>query len=225
MEPMDYLVAVRRNGRLIALLTAAGIVLGLLIAFVPAPDYRAKATVLLAPNGVVQESELGQVNSFIGAHVHSYAQLTNSPKVLEPVLRENQLSMSTESFAENVTTEVPIDTHVIEISVVDSDPDQAATLANAVARHLTTTVSEVAPLSVVNAPSVALKTVGVATAPTHAESPNKLLLVAVGGAGGLFLALLYAVGRHGVTMRQETNSASRTAAGEPQSRNVAPSGW
>jgi succinoglycan biosynthesis transport protein ExoP len=209
MEPMEHLVAVRRSWRVIALLTVLGLAVGLVVAFAQAPGYRARASVLLAPRGVVQEAELGQINSFITAHVHSYAELASSPKVLEPVLKENDMAISTESFSEQLSAEVPIDTQVIEINVVDPDPGRAAALANSIARHLTTTVSEVAPLNATGAPSVGLKTVGVAAPPQHTDTPSRVALLAVGAGGGLLLGLLYAIARHGVTMRRTASSASR----------------
>lgn len=206
MEPVDYLVAVRRNWLLIAMLTAAGIAMGLISGLWGDPTYRATTSVLLAPTSAVRQSELGQINSFMTGQIQSYAELAVSPRVLGPVGEET----GTPDLADRVSAEVPIDTFVIDISVVDSDPAQAARLANASASELQAAVGELAPREGVNEPIIALETVGVAEPPAHAESPRKLLRLAVGAGIGLFFGVVLAITRHAMGLRRAEDKVPST---------------
>ncbi|WP_424348220.1 YveK family protein [Kocuria sp. CH-021] len=202
MEPVEHLIALQRSWRIVAICTILGIAAGLLAALLEAPSYRATTSVLLVPSATVGKDDLGSVNSFMNSQIHSYAALTDSPMVLDPVLTETGLSVSHRDLAKRVSAEVPVDTLVVEIHTSASDPAEAANLANSVARHLTDAVGEVAPVGDAGAPTVELETVGAAAPPEQPDSPNKRLRLAVGTAAGLLVGILVAVARHAVSLRR-----------------------
>lgn len=218
MEPLDHLVALVRNWIIIAVLTVLGLGGGWLAGSTATPTYRAVSSVVLAPSSVVQNSELGQISSFMNSQVHSYAELANSRVVLGAVVDELELPISADRLAAQVDADVPINTLVIEIGVVDADPDQAARLANSIAGHLREAVEKVAPHASTDAPAIELKSVGEATTPEQPTAPNKQLYLAAGAGLGLFLGVLIALARHSVALARQDDgrrTGGRNAAQEP----------
>lgn len=202
MEPVDHLLALVRGWLLIAVMTLLGTVGGYLAGAVEAPSYRATATLLLVPGAGNQNVDLAQVTSFMDSQVQSYAELVSNPVVLDAVISENDLSISSAALARQVEAEVPVDTLVIEISVGDADAVRAAVLANSAARHLQSAVADLTPTAGTDTPAVELRAVGEAQPPAFAESPRRALRLAVGAGLGLFLGVLLAIARHAVHIRR-----------------------
>lgn len=208
MEPVDHLIAVVRGWVIIAVMTCVGALGGFVTGVLEAPSFRSTATVLLVPAAESEDTELGPVTSFMNSQVQSYAELVSSPVVLDAVTAEESLGISAGELASRVEAEVPVDTLVIDVSVVDTDPARAAALANATAGQLQDAVAQLAPDGASGAPTVELRSVGQAQPPVSAESPRKLLRLLVGAGLGLFLGVLVAVARHAVRLRhnQEQNA-------------------
>lgn len=64
--------------------------------------------------------------------VKDYEQIIRSKEVMNSVIESYQLSTSPERLAKKIRVSSPKDTRVIEISVVDTNPENSAILANAV---------------------------------------------------------------------------------------------
>lgn len=81
-------------------------------------------------------------STFSESRVKSYAEIMTSPNTLQPVINLLKLNVTPQQLAKNVRTVAPIDTVLIQIFVRDTNPDKAATTANAIARQFALTAAE-----------------------------------------------------------------------------------
>lgn len=217
MEPIDYLIALRRHWLVITLLTVLGIGGGWLTGTQVVPTYQAKSSVLLTPSDGVANHELGEVGNYMNYQIHSYAELASSRVVLDPVAEDVRLPYGVDALAGRVSAEVPVNTSIINIGVVDTDPRRAARAANAVAEHLVAAVEDASPKPEKDSTTLNLRTVAEAAVPQAPIAPRVSLYIAGGGALGLFLGVLYALARHALARTRQTVRPGGTAAGRPSS--------
>lgn len=131
-------------------------------------------------------------NSYIMSQIKSYPTLATTHSVLQPVIDQLHLGITTTSLAGKVSVTNPTNTAFINISVTDSDPQKAAELANAIASSLSSVVEK----SLYNgeaASSVKLSIVQPAQVPATPSSPNLSLNILIGVVGGLILGIVVAL--------------------------------
>lgn len=102
-----------------------------------APEYSAHATLLINP-----EQDTGRPNY----SVSTYGALLETSAVLEPVITALELPQDVEALRERVSAGSVLDsgnreTDLLQVTVVDADPEQAALIANAVAESFVTYVA------------------------------------------------------------------------------------
>ena len=203
MEPIDYLIALRRHWLVITLLSVLGVGGGWLTGTQVVPTYQAKSSVLLTPSDGVANHELGEVGNYMNYQIHSYAELASRRVVLDAVIEDVSLPYGVEALAGRVSAQVPVNTSIINIGVVDTDPRRAARAANAVAEHLVAAVEDASPKPEENSTSLNLRTVAEAAVPQAPIAPRMNLYLAGGGALGLFLGVLYAVARYALARTRQ----------------------
>jgi capsular exopolysaccharide synthesis family protein len=126
--------------------------------------------------------------------VTSYVELASSERVTSTVIRQLGLDTSPGELASRITAASSTESVVIDLFVVDSSPQQAATIANATATTLAGLVDELEKsMTLDGASPVIVKTVQpaeVPTTPTGRGLPQWLVLgMLVGIAAGVVLAL------------------------------------
>jgi capsular polysaccharide biosynthesis protein len=89
--------------------------------------------------------DLSSGSTFMKEVARSYADLASTPFVLQPVIEELGLHETAEELAEDVSTRIPDDTVVIEVTVTDDSGERAATIANAIAQRLVDVVPGLTP--------------------------------------------------------------------------------
>ena len=189
MEPRDYVAALRKSWLLILLVAIVGAGSAYGYAKSSAPSYRATSKVFVTVENGQTVSELVQGSTFAQNVVQSYAQLVTMPAVLDSVIEELGLGVTSRSLARSVSANTPLNTSIIEIGAVSGDPDRAAEISNAVATSLSATVDELAPRNAEGGSSVAVRTVSPAVAPEFAFWPNTRFLTATGLLVGLVLGI------------------------------------
>ncbi len=144
------------------------------------------------PSSAVDISALAQGSSFSQQRVKSYAQVINGSATLEPVIQKLKLPYSVQELASNVKATAPLDTVLINVSVMDADPITAANIANAIGYQFTSTASNLEFGD--QATGIKVSVVKAAIASSSPASPKKLLNLLLGiilGFGlGLALALV-----------------------------------
>ena len=191
MEVQDYLKIVGRRWRtvlvtLVVVLSAAAVLLA-----VAPRQYEARSELFVSWSAS-DSSELLQGSNFTQQRVKSYARAIVSPLVLEPVVEELGLGGTADDLSRRVSTEIPLDTVLIELSVRDDDPRRAVATAEAI----TSTFVDVVPELEQAAGSANPVTVTVLRDGTVSDgpvSPDVLLVVGGAVALGLVLGLALAV--------------------------------
>ena len=181
MDVSRYLEVLRLRWKSIAVLGIVGAILGILLSLATTPQYRSTTTLFFYLSGGDSATQLLQGSTYAQNQVRSFALLAEQPVVLEPVIAELGLDTTSNDLAKSVTTNVPLDTVVMEISVTDTSPTQAAAVANAIGTQMGVVLTDLSPgdsatggagADPANGASVKVSTVAPATPPGFAYSPT-----------------------------------------------------
>ena len=167
--------------------------------------YTATAGLYFSVRTAASVDDLAVGATFSQTQLASYATLALTPKVLEPAADRLGLPGGADALAGKVSVTALDGTVVLDVSAVDTDPAQAARIANAVARQVITAVEALSPADAESGrPSVEATVVTPATAPSSATTPNTTLNVGAGAVLGLLLGILLALGREALDTRVRT---------------------
>lgn len=216
MEFNAYLRVLRKHWIAIVALVLLGLAAGAAVSFVQTPKYSSSAKVFVSTSGGDTVADLQQGNTFTQQRVKTYADLATTPIVLLPVISELGLELSDEELAREVTATAPLDTTLIEITVTDPDPANAAAVATAVSESLTKVVASIESTGAdADAVSpVRLTLVQHAAVPQRPVSPNTPLNLVLGGVLGLIAGIAVALVRDALDtrVRNEHDVAQITSA-------------
>lgn len=212
MELRDYVAVLRKYWVSIVAITLIGIVGATIVSLVTPPTYTARSAVFLAVRGGDSASELAQGATYATNQVRSYAQVATTPTVLQPVITKLQLETTPAELAESVTASIPTNTALIEIAVVDGNPELGARIAQAIGEQLVTTVDQLSPADSTGKRSVVATIVTPATVPLEKTTPRTTLNIAVGLLAGLLLGFGQAMLRNTLdrSIRTEEDVARAT---------------
>lgn len=194
MDLRDYLRVLRRNWILIVAAALAGLLLGGVFSIVTKPTYTAETQLFVAIQNSGSVQELQQGNTFSQARVQSYVKTVASPVVLQPAIDSLGLSMTPDELAGQLQASTDLNTVLINITVNDQSPVQAAAIAQAVANSLIKAVDNLERPRTGGTSPVSLSIIKPATAPLLPSAPNTrinllmgLLLGLAAGVGGSVL--------------------------------------
>lgn len=194
MDLRDYLRLARRSWLLIVVATLVGLLVGGISSVLTKPTYTAETQLFVAIQSSGSVQELQQGNTFTQARVQSYVKTVNSPIVLQPAIDALGLSVSAEDLASKVVATNDLNTVLINISVVDTSPVQAAAITQAVANSLIRAVDSLESPKTGGTSPVNLSVIKPAIAPSAPSAPNTrinlLLGLLIGLALGIGLAFL-----------------------------------
>lgn len=192
MELSDYLRTLRKNWIIILMTLVIGVSMATVWSLTRTPTYQSQSKVFVSTQAGTTIGELQQGSSFTQARVTTYVDLVSTPTVLDPVIAELGLNISSERLAGQISASNPSNTTMIQITVNDSDPIQAAVIANLVGSSLTSAVEEIETLPSSDASPVKLTRVSDAVPASSPFSPNTALNLTLGGLMGLVLGLVIA---------------------------------
>lgn len=193
MDLRDYLRILRRDWKVIIAASLFGVLIGGAASVFATPTYTAETQLFVAIQSSGSVQELQQGNTFSQARVQSYVKTVDSPVVLQPVIDSLGLDNTAEELAKHVSAGTDLNTVLINISVVDSSPVQAAAVAQAVADSLIKAVDTLErPRSGGNSP-VSLSIIKPATAPSTPSAPNTRMNLVLGLLVGLIIGVVIAV--------------------------------
>ncbi|MCO4264407.1 polysaccharide biosynthesis tyrosine autokinase [Pseudarthrobacter sp. MDT3-26] len=193
MDLRDYLRILRRNWLLIVATALVGLLVGGAASVLTKPTYTAETQLFVAiqSSGTVQELQQG--NTFSQARVQSYVKTVVSPVVLQPVIDTLGLDFTAEELAENVKANTDLNTVLINISVSDHSPVQAAAIAEAVASSLIKAVDTLEKPKTGGTSPVSLSVIKPAIAPSAPAAPSTRINLLLGLVIGLTLGIAAAV--------------------------------
>lgn len=193
MTLRDYLLSLRKNWLVIVALTVLGALAGYGYSAMQPELYRAQSSVMVIPARGDNTSELVQGSNYVQNLVQTYAFVATSPTVLAPVIDDLGLETSPQTLAGTVTVESPLNTVVLDISVVSRDPELAKDVADAIAVELSSAVRQLSPQNAEDQPAVRMEVIAPARVPGFPISPNVRMLTIVGALGGLAVGFAYAL--------------------------------
>lgn len=189
MKLQDYLRVLRKRWRWLAVSMVIGVLAAVGLTLATTPLYQATSQIFVAPGAVSTTGELAQGSTFAQNRVKSYVQVISSDLVLDPVVSQLNLTMTPAALAKKVTATVPTDTVLIDITVTDPSPTQAATIANAIAKDFPGVAKSIEPQRADEAPAVTVTVTQQAAVPTSPVSPRMELNVGLGLLAGALVGL------------------------------------
>lgn len=196
MELRDYVRILHRNWILILILLILGLAGGAGYAAMQEPKYVASTQLYVSVRTEgAATGDLVQGTTFARQMVTSYVDVVSTALVLEPVIEELDLDTSVAGLSSRVSATAPLNTVLIDVTVTDGDPEQAAEIANAVAVSFQDAVQNTLeqPAAEGAVSPVQINVTEPAVAATEPTSPNVRMLVILGGALGLALGLGIAI--------------------------------
>ncbi|MGA7207277.1 MAG: Wzz/FepE/Etk N-terminal domain-containing protein [Specibacter sp.] len=221
MDLSEYLGILRRHALAIVAIVVLGSLCGFALARSETPLYKATSSLFVSATIGDNSSDLVQGSVYTQNLMQSYAQLAQLPSVLAPVITDLRLDTTTAELASTISADAPLNTVIIQVTVTNTSPTQAADIANAVSLSLASAAEGLSPKKADGSSSILLKQVAKAAPPAHPFSPNTSLLAMVGAAVAALLSVGFFIGRRLVNTRIGSESDLAGAAAVPVLGTVA----
>jgi len=201
VEFREYLGVLRKYWASIVLFTLLGVaVAGMYVSLAP-PVYTARTQVYLSVSIGNSASDFVQGTNYATAQARSFAQITTTPIVLNPVIRGLNLNTSAESLATKISTSIPTNTSIIQITAKDGNAQRSAELAQRTADSLVNAIDQLTPTSSGDRPVVVGTIVQPAVVPVSPTSPQPLQSGVLGLVAGLAVGIGLAVLRKALDVK------------------------
>lgn len=183
----EYFEIVKKHMAMIAIITIiAGAVSGAVSFFVLDPVYETSTT-LMVNKAKEDTSRTVETQDIMLSRqlVTTYGEIAKSNVVLSKVIRDLRLDMDTRQLSGKITVMPVKETEIMRITVSDTSPKLAASIANATAGIF---MDEVARIMKIDNVQIIDK----AQVPNDPVKPNKLLNIAIAGVLGLMAGVFIA---------------------------------
>lgn len=194
MTLKTYLRILRKRWLTVINCAVLGVLIASIITILIPRVYAAHTTnfVSTAVDGT-QPASLYQNSQFALGQVASYTQVVHSPSVLQPVINDLHLNMTTNELDKRITAANPTGTVIIDVKATSSTARQAQAIADSVSRHLDSAI-EALETPRAGGPSPVKVSIAVpAKVPSAPVSPRTPLNVALGLLIGLAIGIATAV--------------------------------
>jgi len=192
LELRDYLRVLAKHWIGITVIAVLITALVAIWTFLQPRVYTANAQTFVAIGSSNDSTDPFTGASYTLQRITSYVQLIDSPEVLQPVIDELDLDTTVQELADATSATNPIDTVLINVTVSDLDPGQAATIANAVAVQLGSVIQLLETSSAGDIVPVKATLTNPAEPPGSPSSPRTRVNLLLGLLIGLALGVGYA---------------------------------
>lgn len=177
----ELIQTLKKRMSLIIILTLMAVLVSAAISyFVLTPIYQSSTQLLVNKSNDDQQSfNVGEVQTNLQL-INTYNVIMKSPAILDIVIDDLKLDMTTGALNEKVTVQSEKDSQVVNISVQDEDPKQAAAIANKIAEVFQTEIVKI--MNVDNVSILAKAELGENPSPIK---PQPLLNIAIALVVGL----------------------------------------
>jgi succinoglycan biosynthesis transport protein ExoP len=182
-------------------LAALGTMLAAGYLLITTPKYTARTELFVAVDGGSSTADLAQGSNYSQQQARNYSAVATRQIVLEPVIKALDLNTTPEDLSRQISASVPLNTSLISISVTDPSPEQAATIADAVATSLSNVVVKLVPNRRDGTSPVQLETVQAAAVPVTPSTPSSRLLLVFGALGGLVAGVAFVIIRERISAK------------------------
>ncbi|MDR0488488.1 MAG: polysaccharide biosynthesis tyrosine autokinase [Propionibacteriaceae bacterium] len=205
VEFREYLTVLRKYWFSIILLTLLGAGAAGAYIYVTPPVYTARSTVFLTVNIGNSVSDFAQGSNYATSQARSFAQIVTTPLVLDPVIKELQLTTTASGLSGRISATIPTNTSLITITARDGDAKLSADIAQKVAMSLRTAIGKLTATDKDGRPVVEGTIVTPAATPVSPTSPQVTQTLALGIVAGLAIGIGLAVLRKSLDVRVHTS--------------------
>ena len=103
------------------------------------PMYKSTTSVILASNQTITQSDLTLYQKLI----NTYTQIVTSKNVINDTIKDLNLKYDYEKLKKNVSVSAVTDTEIINIAVMDENPQMAKTISDTIAKNFTDEVADI----------------------------------------------------------------------------------
>jgi len=195
MELTEYIRLVRRHWVAITATTMAGLLAGGAATALMTEEYASSTTLFVSVQSADSNSPVDalQGGSAAQQRVRSYVDVVTSARVLDPVINDLDLNVTAAQLASAVTATSPANSVLVDITVTDTDADQAAKIASAIGVSFRKVVADELETPLSGGPSlVKVETIQPAVSNPAPTSPRPLIGLALGGFFGLIAGVTLA---------------------------------
>jgi polysaccharide biosynthesis transport protein len=225
VELRQYLRVLRAHWVLIVLSVVVCTAAAVGVAATRTPTYQAETQLFVTARPSAEDAGATyQASVFSQERVLSYVQMVSSPAILEPVIDELELQEATGELAGKIHASVPTGTVLLNITVADESPRQAAAIAEAVARQFSAFVSRLETPAGASVSRVTVIPTKLAAVPAGPSSPRRPVYAALGLLFGIVLGVGGAFVREALDRRIRTEDDASSAADAPVLASVAERG-
>jgi succinoglycan biosynthesis transport protein ExoP len=196
LELKDYVRILHKSWILVVACTLLGVGAAAAYSLTLAPKYQSTTQLYVSVRSAEGAATGDLVNgtSFARQAVTSYVDVVNSALVLDKVIDELNLDMTAQQLAPTIAADSPLNTVLINVTVTNTDPVQAAAIANSVGATFADVVTnQLEKPEGETASSVKIETIQPAVTPVNPSSPNVQLNIVFGLLVGLAVGLGVAV--------------------------------
>ncbi len=201
MELEQYLQILRRYWRSSLAVVFLCVAVAAGYTMLQTPTYTSSSTVFLTVESGGTAGELSQGATYAERQVTSFVKVATTAKVLDPVIRQLGLDTTPTKLASQLTVTSPASTSIINITANNSEAQQAAGLANAVAASLVMAVEELSPPGPDGTRLVSATIIDEALVPAAPSAPRPAMNLALGALLGVLLGFGQALLRHTLDTR------------------------
>ena len=182
MELREYLRILHKNWVLIVVVALLGLGAGAMASLLATPKYEAHTQLFVSVRSDAGGTgDLVQGTNFARQIVTSYVDVIRTGVVLDPVVEQLQLDLTSAQLAEHVASSSPLNSVLINISATSPSPEQAALIANTVGESFKEVVrTQLDPETEAGGNLVSLTTTQVASEPMAPVSPRPAMNLALG---------------------------------------------
>jgi succinoglycan biosynthesis transport protein ExoP len=188
MDLRHVLAAFYRWRLVMVVLFVCGVGAGSAYAALAPRTYSSSTTLFFSLSKSTSVGTLAQGSTYTQDVVKSYSQVVNMALVLDPVIRQLNLPMTTTELSSHISVQLQPDTVLATVSVTDASPERSAQIANEVGVQLGNAVLTLSPGGATSAAAVRVTTVSPAQVPRLPISPNVPLVLVLGVVLGVILA-------------------------------------
>jgi len=201
VEFREYLGVLRKYWASIVLFTLFGVAVAGVYVYLAPPVYTTRTQVFLSVNIGNSSSDFVQGTNYATAMARSFAQITTTPKVLDPVVKDLNLNITSTSLASQISTSIPTNTSIIQITAKNGDARLSAQVAERTAESLVTVIEQLTPKAADGTPAMKGSIIQPAIVPTSPTSPQPLQSGALGLVAGLAVGIGLAVLRKALDVK------------------------
>ncbi len=179
----------------------AGVLLGVLVSAFTTPLYEVKAT-FFGSTQIALETQAVQADEFAQRRINSYTGVVSSERIANVIKDATQVDLTTREIQRRISATVAPDTVLMNVRVLDADPDRAMVIGTALTELLDAELAEIDTRE--GNASVALNVISGPTLTPYPVQPNTRLNVALGFILGTTVGLLQAL------LRQQLDQSVRS---------------